>query len=163
VVHLIKVLSKSEDQTIEIGRKIGEALAAGDAVALSGVLGSGKSVLARGVLRALGVEGEIPSPSFIMVASYEARLPANHIDLYRLAGAGEAQGIGIEDYLYSDSVNVIEWAEKIAGILPRTRIDITIDVRPEPEERLITIRPADDGTRERLTGLAGWLVSMEGA
>jgi tRNA threonylcarbamoyladenosine biosynthesis protein TsaE len=162
VVHLIKLLSRSENQTLEIGNEIGAGLTAGDAVALSGVLGSGKSVLARGILRALGVEGEIPSPSFIIVASYEARLPANHIDLYRLEGAGEAQGIGIDDYLYSGSVNVIEWAEKLAGMLPPTRIDITIDVRPEPEERLITIRPADDCLRRRLAGLAGSVVSMGG-
>ena len=160
MVHLIKLLSRSENQTIEIGNEIGAGLTAGDAVALSGVLGSGKSVLARGILRALGVEGEIPSPSFIIVASYRARLPANHIDLYRLEGAGEAQGIGIDDYLYSGSVNVIEWAEKLAGMLPETRIDVTIDVRPEPEERLITIRPADDCLRQRLAGLAGWVVSM---
>jgi tRNA threonylcarbamoyladenosine biosynthesis protein TsaE len=161
VVHLIKLLSKSADETIEIGEKIGSGLAAGDAVALSGVLGSGKSVLARGILKGLGVAGEIPSPSFIIVAGYEGRLAANHIDLYRLEGAGEAAGMGIEDYLYSGSVNVIEWAEKIADILPPSRIDIMIDVRYEPDERLITIRPADDHMKEKLAGLAGWLVSME--
>jgi tRNA threonylcarbamoyladenosine biosynthesis protein TsaE len=162
VVHLIKLLSRSAQDTIEIGEKLGSDLAAGDAVALTGVLGSGKSVRARGILRALGVTGESPSPSYIIVASYEARLPANHIDLYRLEGPEEAAGIGIEDYLYSGSVNVIEWAEKIGELLPPSRIDIAIDVRDEPDERLITIRPADEHMKARLTGLAGRLISMGG-
>ena len=118
MVHLIKLLSRSAQDTIEIGEKLGAGLAPGDAVALTGVLGSGKSVLARGILKALGVTGDIPSPSYIIVASYEARLPANHIDLYRLDGPDEAAGIGIEDYLYSGGVNVIEWAEKIGDIMP---------------------------------------------
>ncbi|MFH1312617.1 MAG: tRNA (adenosine(37)-N6)-threonylcarbamoyltransferase complex ATPase subunit type 1 TsaE [Candidatus Eisenbacteria bacterium] len=162
MVHLIKLLSRSTHDTMQIGEKLGADLAPGDAVALTGVLGSGKSVLARGILRALGVTGEIPSPSYIIVASYEARLPANHIDLYRLEGPDEAVGIGIEDYLYSGSVNVIEWAEKIGDLLPPSRVDITIDVRKEPDERLITIRPADDDMKARLTGLAGQLIFMEG-
>ena len=162
MVHLIKLLSRSAQDTIEIGEKLGAGLAAGDAVALTGVLGSGKSVLARGILKALGVTGDIPSPSYIIVASYEARLPVNHIDLYRLEGPDEAAGIGIEDYLYSGGVNVIEWAEKIGDLLPPSRIDIGIDVRVEPDERLITIRPADAIVKARLTGLAGQFISMGG-
>lgn len=161
-MHLIKLLSGSADRTIEIGEKIGGNLAAGDTVALSGVLGSGKSVLARGILKALGVAGEIPSPSFIIVASYEARVPANHIDLYRLGGTGEAEGIGIEDYLYSGSVNVIEWAEKIRDILPALRIDVDIGLGDDPDERLITIKPMGDHMKERLGRLAESLVSMGG-
>ena len=162
MVHLIKLLSRSAQDTIEIGEKLGAGLAPGDAVALTGVLGSGKSVLARGILRALGVTGDIPSPSYIIVASYEARLPVNHIDLYRLEGSEGAVGIGIEDYLYSGGVNVIEWAEKIGDLLPPSRIDIGIDVRVEPDERLITIRPVDAIVKARLTGLAGQFISMGG-
>jgi tRNA threonylcarbamoyladenosine biosynthesis protein TsaE len=147
-------------ETMEIGETIGRDLSAGDVLALTGDLGSGKSVLARGVLRALGVTGEIPSPSFIIVASYSARVAVNHIDLYRLAGAEEATEVGIEDLLYSDTVNVIEWAEKIRGILPQSRIDIMIDMMNEPDERLITIRPSDERVKSKLTGAAEQWISM---
>jgi tRNA threonylcarbamoyladenosine biosynthesis protein TsaE len=161
VVHLIKLLSGSAGETMEIGKKIGRYLEAGDAVGLTGVLGSGKSVLARGILKALGVEGEIPSPSFIIVASYEGRLPVNHVDLYRLRSAGEAVDIGIEDLLNSGEINVIEWAEKIGDIMPPARIDIDIGVRDEPSQRLITIRPSDARTQARLLPLVAELVRLD--
>lgn len=160
MVHLIKLLSRSPRETMEIGERIGRDLSPGDAVALTGVLGSGKSVLARGILRALGVRGELPSPSFIIVASYKGRKPVNHIDLYRLRAAGEAAAIGIEDLLLSDDINVIEWAEKISEILPESRIEITIGVGEGADDRLVTIVPSDDRMRERFVPLARDLIRV---
>jgi tRNA threonylcarbamoyladenosine biosynthesis protein TsaE len=129
----------------------------GDTVALSGVLGSGKSVIARGIMAGLGVTTKMPSPSFVIVASYEGRHPVNHIDLYRLDDPEEAIGIGIEDMLYSDATNVIEWAEKLGPMLPPVRLDIAIELRDEPEERLITVVPSEAGIGGRLLPLvAGW-------
>ena len=160
MVHLIKLLSRSPDETMEIGKRIGRELLRGDAVALTGVLGSGKSVLARGILKALGVGGELPSPSFIIVASYQGTQPVNHIDLYRLRTAEEASAVGIEDLLFSDHVNVIEWAEKIRDMLPESRIEIAIGVRDEPDERLLTIAPGDERMKERLVPLAQDLIRM---
>lgn len=158
MVHLIKLLSASADETTEIGKTIGRYLQVGDTVGLTGVLGSGKSVLARGILKALGVDGEIPSPSFIIVAAYEGRIRVNHIDLYRLHSVGEAVDSGVEDLLNSGEVNVIEWAEKIGDILPSARIGIDIAVRAEPDERLITIRPTGAGMQVRLVPLVTELV-----
>jgi tRNA threonylcarbamoyladenosine biosynthesis protein TsaE len=158
VVHLIKLLSRSPVETKDVGEHLGRYLVAGDVVALNGVLGSGKSVLARGILRGLGVGGEIPSPSFIIVASYEGRLPVNHIDLYRLGTHDEAVAIGLDDLLYSDAVSVIEWAEKVTGLLPPSRVEIAIQTREAPDERVLTIVPSDPATAERLTPLAEGLI-----
>jgi len=166
VVRLVKLLSKSPDQTDQIGRRIGGGLSPGDIVAISGPLGSGKSVLARGILRALGVDGEIPSPSFVIVATYRGRPEINHIDLYRLQAADEALEIGIEDLLDSEAVNVIEWAEKIGTILPPARIDVDMQFWGEPDHRLVTISPGTESQGRKLLFLAEGLIregSDEGA
>lgn len=160
MVHLMKLLSASADETAEIGRAVGRQLSGGDVVGLTGVLGSGKSVMARGILRALGIRGEIPSPSFIIAASYEADIPVNHIDLYRLGGAGEAVGLGLEDMLYSKDISVIEWAEKIASLLPGVRLDVRIDLGKGPDDRLITLRPSGDLMKSKLLSVATGLIKV---
>lgn len=158
MVHLIKLLTRSPGETTDVGEYLGRNLVAGDVVALNGVLGSGKSVLARGILRGLGVEGEMPSPSFIIVASYEGRLPVNHIDLYRLETHAEAVAIGLDDLLYSEAVSVIEWAEKAAGLLPPSRVEITIRPMEAPDDRVLTIVPSHAALAERLMPLAERLI-----
>jgi tRNA threonylcarbamoyladenosine biosynthesis protein TsaE len=159
VVHLIKLLSRSAEETTEVGHRLGKSLSAGDVVALSGVLGSGKSVFARGILRGLGIGGEIPSPSFIIAASYEGRLSVNHIDLYRLETPEEAIAAGVEDLLYSGGVSVIEWAEKIGDLLPHSRIEVTIEPGGAPDERVLTITPCAS-VRERLMPFARGLMDV---
>jgi tRNA threonylcarbamoyladenosine biosynthesis protein TsaE len=160
VVHIIKLLSESADETMEIGRTIGRCLSEGDVIGLTGDLGSGKSVIARGILRALGVEGDIPSPSFIIAARYEAKIPVNHIDLYRLASVDEAAGLGLEDLLYSEEISVIEWAEKMVEIMPEARIDIRIDLRGQKDERLVTISPSGDVMKAKLAAVAGDFIRL---
>jgi tRNA threonylcarbamoyladenosine biosynthesis protein TsaE len=156
------MLSKSPEETRDLGRKLGMAVSAGDVVALNGDLGSGKSVLARGVLEALGVEGDMPSPSFVIVASYEAAVPVNHIDLYRLDGAGEALDIGLEDLLYSDCISIVEWADRLGNFLPLTSIKVELQAAGERDHRLISIRAEVPEVRTRLANLAGSLVRFGG-
>lgn len=103
---------KDETATAELGAGIARALAPGDVIALSGELGSGKTTLARAILRALGVEGHIPSPTFTLVQTYETlRLRLHHIDLYRIESANELSELGLEDALEGGAV-VIEWPER---------------------------------------------------
>jgi tRNA threonylcarbamoyladenosine biosynthesis protein TsaE len=153
VIHLIKVLSKSPEETTELGNILGGILVPGDIVALTGKLGAGKSVIARGILRSLGVEGDIPSPSFVLVAQYEGRMPANHLDFYRLGSLDEALGLGLEDLLGGDSVSVMEWADRVEGLLPQSRFDVMLEPGTGIEDRLITIRSADPASRERMVAL----------
>jgi tRNA threonylcarbamoyladenosine biosynthesis protein TsaE len=158
LVHLIRMLSKSPEATRDLGRKLGKAVVSGDVVALVGDLGSGKSVLARGILEALGVKGDMPSPSFVIVASYEAPIAVNHIDLYRLEDAAQALDVGVEDLLYSDCISVVEWADRLGDSLPPGCIQVGIEAVGEREHRLISIKTAAPEVKARLADLAASLV-----
>ena len=109
--------------SVEAAQAFGEALAAnlvgGEIFALHGVLGAGKTQLAKGIARGLGFTGDVTSPTFTIVHEYRGgRLPMYHIDLYRIHAEKDAIDIGLEEYLPSDGVTVIEWPERIASILP---------------------------------------------
>lgn len=103
------------DEAERIGAAIGEALMAGDVVLLSGELGAGKTTLARAMLKARGLVGEAPSPTFAIVQPYtppEVDLPIAHVDLYRIEDEGELIELGLDDYLY-DGALLIEWPDRL--------------------------------------------------
>lgn len=109
--------------SVEAAQAFGESwaadLAGGEVFALHGVLGAGKTQLAKGLARGLGYRGDVTSPTFTMVHEYlGGRLPMYHIDLYRIANEKEAIDIGLEEYLPSDGVTLIEWPDRIASLLP---------------------------------------------
>jgi len=107
------------DETLEFGARLAGELQQGDVIALSGDLGTGKTVLIKGVARGLGITRDVTSPTFTLVHEYAGgRLPLFHIDLYRLDRIGQALAIGIEDYLNGSGVTASEWAEKIEPRLP---------------------------------------------
>ncbi len=120
------------------GERIASRLHGGEVIALIGGLGAGKTTLAKGIARGLGVEDEVVSPSFTLIQQYEGRLGLTHIDLYRLDGAEEFEMIGGEEFLYTDGVTLIEWAEKIGELLPPNLKRITIAIE-ENLERTITV------------------------
>ena len=105
------------DEAERIGATIGAALTAGDVVLLSGDLGAGKTTLARAMLKARGLAGEAPSPTFAIVQPYappEVDLPIAHVDLYRIEGADELIELGLDDYLY-DGALLFEWPERLGS------------------------------------------------
>ena len=107
----------SLDEAARIGAAIGEVLIAGDVVALSGDLGAGKTTLARAMLKARGLAGEAPSPTFAIVQPYappEVDLPIAHVDLYRIDDQDELIELGLDDYLY-DGALLIEWPERLGS------------------------------------------------
>ena len=109
--------SYSLEEAEQIGAAIGAALKAGDVVLLSGELGAGKTTLARAVLKARGLAGEAPSPTFAIVQPYappEIDLAIAHVDLYRIEDADELIELGLDDYLY-DGALLIEWPERLGG------------------------------------------------
>lgn len=113
------ITSQNAEETRKWGESLAKSLAPGDIVALSGELGAGKTVLAQGILRGLGVEEIVQSPSFIMAREYNCRIPAVHLDLYRLRGSEEFRAIGLDEYLDDRHIVIIEWAEKIEDLLSR--------------------------------------------
>lgn len=125
------------DATAAFGARLAAVVEPGDVVTLSGPLGAGKTSLARGLLTALGLAGEAPSPSFAIVQPYdppEVRMPVLHVDLYRIEAASELDELGLDDARH-DSVLVVEWPERAPGHWP--------------DALALTIAP--DGTGRRLT------------
>jgi tRNA threonylcarbamoyladenosine biosynthesis protein TsaE len=118
-----------EADTARLGAAIGKALEKGEAVCLTGPLGAGKSVLARGLIRGLiPTEPDMPSPTYTLVQFYDApRFGIGHFDLYRLAAPDEIFELGLDEAL-ADGAAVIEWAEKLAHHLPRHRLDVALTV-----------------------------------
>ncbi|HEY1560028.1 MAG TPA: tRNA (adenosine(37)-N6)-threonylcarbamoyltransferase complex ATPase subunit type 1 TsaE [Caulobacteraceae bacterium] len=122
----------TETDTARFGAAVADALKRGEAVCLTGPLGAGKSVLARGLIHKLAPdEGEAPSPTYTLVQFYRGkRLAVAHFDLFRLERADEAFELGLDEAL-TDGAAVIEWAEKLGRHLPRNRLDIEIEVAGE--------------------------------
>jgi tRNA threonylcarbamoyladenosine biosynthesis protein TsaE len=121
----LTLISCSAKQTQRIGELLAQWLLPGDVVCLQGDLGSGKTCFSQGIARGLGVKPAVTSPTFIIINEYGLSGPARklrHIDLYRVESVGEARNLGLEDYLYGDSICVIEWAERALEILPSERL-----------------------------------------
>ncbi len=136
-----RITSRSARATWQLGHRLGEALQAGDVVALSGDLGAGKTQLVRGACAGAGVEeGDVSSPTFAIVQTYRGRLPFHHADLYRLADGDELYATGFMDLVGGDGALVVEWADKVAGWAPPERLEIRLEeVAGRPRTRRITL------------------------
>lgn len=114
--------------TAALGARIASGLKAGDAVALTGDLGAGKTALARTILRALGVVEEVPSPTFTLVQLYETRhLTVRHYDLYRIETPDELEELGLDEAL-SEGAALIEWPERAEAWLPPDRLTVALSI-----------------------------------
>ena len=135
---MIKSITQSSDETLQLGRKLGAKLISGDLVLLFGDLGAGKTCLTQGICLGAGLENNtyIRSPTFTLINEYPAKVPIFHIDLYRLVTEGEISNLGLEEIIYSPSITIIEWPEKLKldknpnkfmfGIEERLEIHISI-------------------------------------
>jgi tRNA threonylcarbamoyladenosine biosynthesis protein TsaE len=129
--------SASPEETAAMGERIGAALAPGSVVLLSGPLGSGKTVLAKGIARGLGVGDEIISPTYTIVADYPGRIPLTHVDLYRIDGETQLAGLGLDDVLAGPGVTVVEWGEKLEPLLRGcAAVRVTISLEPNGGRRI---------------------------
>ncbi len=148
-------------ETAALGRRLGMAARAGDALLLSGVVGAGKTVLAGGILTGLGVPGPHPSPTFTIVRTYHGRLHAAHLDLYRLDGGLDAEEIGLEDILAGEGVAVVEWAERLGALTPPDALYVRLERVTAGDERQILLAPSGPGAmdlveRARRVRAGGW-------
>ncbi|MCI8423292.1 MAG: tRNA (adenosine(37)-N6)-threonylcarbamoyltransferase complex ATPase subunit type 1 TsaE [Lawsonibacter sp.] len=133
-------ITRSEEETEDLGRRLGQTLKAGTVLAFTGDLGAGKTAFTRGLARGLGIAGRVTSPTFTIVNEYEGgRLPLFHFDLYRLEGPEELFDIGWEDYLARGGVCAVEWSEHAAGTLEGA---LQIDIRRGEAEhqRIISMK-----------------------
>lgn len=137
-----RVFLRSLSDTCQLGRRLADGLAVGDAVALEGDLGAGKTTLARAMLRALGVDGEIPSPSFALVQEYEtARLSVFHFDLYRIESISDVDELGLEEALEKGAA-IIEWPERAQARLPLDVLRIRMEIVGETARSVQFSAPA---------------------
>jgi tRNA threonylcarbamoyl adenosine modification protein YjeE len=135
--------------TDALGARIAASVAIGDAIALQGDLGAGKTTLARAILRALGVTENVPSPTFTLVQSYEtARLTVRHFDLYRIVESSELDELGIDEAL-DDGVALIEWPERAGARLPNDALHVALAATGQ-------------GRRARVSGPRRWAEAFAG-
>ncbi len=132
------VTSHSTEQTLALGRALGAAAEPGLVLALVGPLGAGKTQLVRGIAEGLGVADSrlVSSPSFVLIQQYSGRLPIYHFDTYRLTQPDQFASLGPEEYFEAGGVSIVEWADRVAGLLPEDRLGVRIDVHSPTERRL---------------------------
>ena len=125
------LVTRSEDETRLLGQDLSRSLLAGDVILLTGDLGMGKTVFARGIAQSLGVpEDEVRSPSFTLVNRYRGRVTLYHIDLYRIDRPEDLDELGLDEILGGDGIAVVEWAERLGPYRP---------------ERVVSVRLVDRG------------------
>ena len=135
-----ELLVESEQQMMRLGGKIADTFPQGGLVFLNGDLGTGKTTLVRGLLRHLGFEGTVKSPTYTLVEPYCINgRKLYHFDLYRLADPEELEYMGVRDYLSSDALCLIEWPEKAQGFLPQE--DLNVSLYHADEMRKVHILP----------------------
>ncbi|MFZ5773929.1 MAG: tRNA (adenosine(37)-N6)-threonylcarbamoyltransferase complex ATPase subunit type 1 TsaE [Thermodesulfobacteriota bacterium] len=140
--------------TEALGRWLGEHAQAGDIITLAGDLGAGKTTLTQAIGKGLLVAEEyyITSPTFAIIHEYPGRIPLYHLDLYRLADESEAEELGIEEYLYGEGLCVIEWPDRLGGLMPESRLHIEL-ILLSPTARRATLHAIGPGWEERLAGM----------
>jgi len=129
--------------THAFGARLAAVARPGDVIALVGPLGAGKTSIARGLLAALGLDGEAPSPSFAIVQPYappEVRFPVLHVDLYRIDEPGEIEELGLDEAL-SDSLLIVEWPERAPGMWPEA-LALSLTIEPDGTRALTAAVPA---------------------
>ena len=139
------ILLSDEAATERLGRALAAQLRAGDAVALFGTLGAGKTTLARGLLRGLGFAGDVASPTFPIVQVYETQPPLWHVDLYRIEQPEELAELGLDEARL-DAAMLIEWPERLPRLWPDA-LRLSLAIRPDGARALTADVPPAWGAR----------------
>ena len=135
-MNSIKIKSKSDKETQNLGTKLAKNLIGNEIILLYGEIGAGKTTFTQGLLKGLGYEGWGRSPTFVIINEYNLKYKVNHMDFYRLNDISELINLGIEEYLDSASVKIIEWPEICLPIINDNHITIRISHLANSERQL---------------------------
>lgn len=136
----MEIRSRSEKETYELGQRIGSLAWPGMIILVDGDLGTGKTVLTKGIAKGLGIEEVVTSPTFTLIHEYQGRLPLYHFDLYRLEDADEIYDLGFEEFFYGQGLTVVEWPWRMGDSCPQQYLKISIEKAPEYGEDTRLIR-----------------------
>jgi len=133
----MEILSRSTEETLNVGRHFAHYLKPQDIVALFGELGSGKTVLVKGIAQGLGIDKDrINSPTFVLIKQYAGKIPLYHFDLYRLKDLKSIIRLGFEEYFYGQGITVVEWADRMKELLPDEYLKIELSIEGENTRRI---------------------------
>jgi tRNA threonylcarbamoyladenosine biosynthesis protein TsaE len=143
----LAIPTHSAEETEALGERLGRAIDSSALIALDGDLGAGKTCFVRGLARGLGVVDPVSSPTYALLQSYEGRLPFHHLDAW-MEGRERAFLLdGGLEWIAARGVTVIEWAERVADLLPPTRISVRIE-RSGADERVVHVRLVGDAGQD---------------
>lgn len=134
---MYKVYLKDEEATESYGFKLGGLVKKGNIICLLGDLGAGKTTLTQSFAKGLGVDDYVTSPTFTIVNEYDGRIPLYHFDVYRIGSSDEMYDIGYDEYINSDGVCIIEWANLIDDVLPEEYLSIELKYVEDGREMIL--------------------------
>jgi tRNA threonylcarbamoyladenosine biosynthesis protein TsaE len=155
-VGTLRLWSPDEATTRAVGAALAGVLDPGDVVGLNGDLGAGKTRLVQGAADALGAEGPVLSPTFMLVREYDGDPPVHHVDAYRLSGPLELEDLGLEDVLSPDAVVFVEWADRVVAALPESWLELVLQIGND-DHREIEVHPHGEAWTARRGRLAAAL------
>jgi tRNA threonylcarbamoyladenosine biosynthesis protein TsaE len=127
------------EDTMAVGEAMASLLREGDAIALTGELGAGKTTFVRGAARALGFDGVVASPTFTLVREYQGRVRIYHVDVYRLERVQDVLDLGLDEMVAEGGVLLVEWGDAVEGLLPDNHLLVEITPIGAEEARRIVV------------------------
>ncbi len=146
--EFMEFVVNSVEETLDLGKNIGKLCNPGDIICVIGDLGAGKTHLTKGIAMGLDVKDHITSPTFTIVNEYDSgRLKLYHFDVYRVNDPDEIYEIGFDEYIFSNGVSIIEWANYIESLIPEEHLRITLQKNVDLGENIRTIELLPKGKR----------------
>ena len=124
---MIDIIIKTPEECMELGKRISSQIKPGDIISLEGELGAGKTTFVKGILKGLNYKYDVTSPTFTLINEYNADMKVIHIDFYRETNSKRWEVIGLDEYLFSNNIVILEWGNIVKDLLPNDMITITFN------------------------------------
>jgi tRNA threonylcarbamoyladenosine biosynthesis protein TsaE len=135
----LELIAGAPEDTMAVGEAVASLLREGDAIALTGELGAGKTTFVRGAARALGFDGAVASPTFTLVREYQGRVRVYHVDMYRLERVQDVLDLGLDEMVAEGGVLLVEWGDAVEGLLPDDHLLAEITLMGGRDARRIVV------------------------